>query len=467
MDQDKNRKKILQLKILITAMGILLLFLTGILFTSVLEGEYAEKFFAHETPAPIPTATPFVLTNFDKIRVVITDKTTGSIYHSNLDGWQEYTDSQRAEAGMVRQGKTASERAVSDTTVENPYRGTFEFIETKDGYVVINELPIEEYLYSVVPSEMPASYPGEALKAQAICARTYAYLHILSPGYPQWNAHVNDTTAYQVYHSVPEQDSTTQAVNETEGLVLLAPDGFRLAETYYYSTSCGYGSDAHVWRTQYSDCYPYIKSKHINQSDRMQEALSEEAFEAYIKTVNDNDYERNEAWYRWTYQVQKLSTQRMLKVLQQRYAANEDLILTLKGNDFVSQPIRELDRVLDLKIEKREAGGVADELLIVSDKNVYKVITERNIRYVLRDGDSKAVRQDGTEAEMNTLLPSGFFVLENTYEKGCITGYEMIGGGYGHGAGMSQNAAKAMAQEGMSAEEILYFFFEDCTVLRK
>ncbi len=466
MEHDNKRVKILQLKILIAALGILLLLLTLTLFMLAFGEESAERFFARETPASVPTATPFVLTNFDKIRVMITDKETGSIYHSNLDGWQEYVDSESAEAGMVAQNKKASESTEPVATVENPYRGTLEFVATKDGYVVINELPVEEYLYSVVPSEMPASYPLEALKAQAVCARTYAYLHILIPGYPEWNAHVDDTTAYQVYHSVAEQDSTTKAVNETEGMILMAPDGLSPAQTYYYSTSWGYGSDAHVWRTKYSDCYPYIKSKHINKlnSDKV---ISEEEFEACIKTVNEDDYEASEPWYRWQYQVEQIDSDRMIKVLQQRYAANEKLILTLKGNDFVSQPIRETDRVIDLRIEKREAGGAADELLIITVKNVYKVITEMNIRYVLNDGCSLVKRQDGSDVKMNSLLPSGFFVLENTYERGCISGYKILGGGYGHGAGMSQNAAKAMAMEGMSAEEILDFFFEDCTVKRK
>ena len=465
MKHDNNRVKILQLKILITALGILLLLLTLTLFMLAFGGESAERFFARETPAPVPTATPFVLTNFDKIRVVITDKKTGSIYHSNLDEWQEYAVSESEEAGMVKQGK-ALERTESDAAVQTPYRGALEFIETKEGYVVINELPVEEYLYSVVPSEMPAFYPLEALKAQAVCARTYAYLHILTPGYPEWNAHVDDTTTYQVYHSVAEQDSTTKAVNETEGMILMAPDGLSPAQTYYYSTSWGYGSDAHVWRSKYSDCYPYIKSKHINKLDP-DKVLSEEEFEACIRTVNENDYEASEPWYRWQYQVEQIDSERMIKVLQQRYAANEKLILTLKGNDFISQPIREQDQVIDLRIEKRGAGGVADELLVITGKTVYKVLTEMNIRYVLNDGCSLVKRQDGSEVKMNSLLPSGFFVLENTYERGCIREYKIIGGGYGHGAGMSQNAAKAMATEGMSAEEILDFFFEDCTVQRK
>ncbi len=404
---------------------------------------------------PVPTNQPFVLTNYDKIRVVITDKATGGIYHREAEN-----------------GETNKE-----------YRGTLEIVETDAGYVVINELPVEEYLYSVVPSEMPAGYPMEALKAQAICARTYAYLHISAPAYPQWNAHVDDTTAFQVYHSVEEQERTTQAVNETQGMVLLAPGKEGLAETYYYSTSCGYGSDARVWRSKFSENYPYIKSKHINKNNlpgaaklTMASGVQEskyytgmeltqaELFEEYIQAVHETDLESGESWYRWNYRVESIDLEKMLDNLQKRYAANEELILTLVGNKYVSKPIEELDMVVDLVVDKRGNGGVADELLVITEKNVYKVITELNIRYILNDGNTTVERIDGTEVSMPTLLPSAFLVLYNRYDGGEVVGYEIVGGGFGHGAGMSQNAAKSMALQGMTAEEILTFFFEDCVL---
>lgn len=56
------------------------------------------------------------------------------------------------------------------------------------------------------------------------------------------------------------------------------------------------------------------------------------------------------------------------------------------------------------------------------------------------------------------------FCAENCYENGKVKGYEITGGGFGHGAGMSQNAAKAMALDGMTAEEILRFFYEGCSL---
>lgn len=436
-----KRIKVLQLKILLVILEIMLVLLIWTLLQVALWNgeEVAQRIRAknpQSTQEPAPTSPPFVLRNFDKIRVVITNKETGSVYHEDITGWQEDLD----------------------------YRGEIEIITEADGYVIINEVPIEEYLYSVVPSEMPASYPMEALKAQAICARTYAYLHIMNPGYPQWNAHVDDTTAYQVYHSVKECETTTRAVNETQGLVLWAPGGEALAQTYYYSTSCGYGSNARVWRSKYSASYPYIKSKHINRFDLLQEEVSVENFEQYITKVHAEDYEATEGWYRWKYRVEDLDREYLLACLQKRYRANEKLVLTKIGNDYISQPIEEMGNVTDIIITTRQAGGVADEMLICTDKEVYKVITELNIRYVLNDGCSLIERQDGVKVEMNSLLPSAFFILTLIREDEYVVGYEITGGGFGHGAGMSQNAAKAMANDGMTAQEILTFFFENCIV---
>ncbi len=479
----KNKLQLFIWKVCIVVLGVLLLSKFGLLLAGTQQTEKEEVLHFQtlniikqgeeamtetvaenvENPISTPAPTPFVLTNFDKIRVVITNKATGSVYHENA-------------------------------TSINPanYRGEMEVVETAEGFVFINELPLEEYLYSVVPSEMPASCPMEALKAQAICARTYAYLHILSPGYPAWNAHVDDTTAYQVYHNVEEQESTTQAVQETQGIILLAPDKTGPAQTYYYSTSCGFGSDAHVWHTKYADQYPYLQAKAMNaqavrpdftegEKDFVETMTAgdagfqtllytadtlrgEEVFANYIKTVNEADWEAEENWYRWEYDVEKADTDRMLKTLQKRYAANEELVLTLEGSNYVSKPIKEVDTLVDLQVVQRGAGGVADELLIITEKNVYKVITELNIRYVLNDGETKVKRHDGTEVSMNSLLPSGFFIIENQYKNGEVKGYKITGGGFGHGAGMSQNAAKAMALEGRTAEEILSFFFEGCTL---
>lgn len=96
------------------------------------------------------------------------------------------------------------------------YGGIIELV-ANGGVAVINEIPFEEYLYGVVPSEMPASYEMEALKCQAVCARSYAYHQMQEMAYPQYQAQVDDSTAFQVYGNSEIQPSVIQAVDETAG----------------------------------------------------------------------------------------------------------------------------------------------------------------------------------------------------------------------------------------------------------
>ena len=154
----------------------------------------------------------------------------------------------------------------------------------------------------------------------------------------------------------------------------------------------------------------------------------------------------------------------MAEVLKKRYEANGQQILTLKDDDYISQNVKTFSKVKDLTIVKRGPGGVADELVIVTDKGTFKVISEYNIRAVLCDGVTKVVRQDGSEVAMPNLLPSAFFVIEPSHDKKNVVGYNIIGGGFGHGVGMSQNGAKNMALQGLCAEQILNFFYEGCEI---
>ncbi len=352
------------------------------------------------------------------------------------------------------------------------YRGHFELELTEDGIVAVNELPLEEYLYCVVPSEMPASYPAEALKAQAVCARTYAYGHMRKAGYPQYGAHVDDSTSYQVYNNILEQASTTAAVRESYGQLLFTAEG-NLAGAYYYSTSCGMGTDANIWKTAEAPSLTYLKAKEISPAgadgengggDDLGEALrQEEAFSEFIQTRDETAYEAAESWYRWSYQSEKLDVEHLYETLKSRHQANSRLVLTLKNGEYVSMEIQEFQKVKDIYIESRGAGGVCDELILVTDGGTYKVISEHNIRYVLNDGVSQVVRQDKSKVDSPSILPSGFFVISVVRDGENVVGYTLTGGGYGHGVGMSQNGAKDMAKAGLSSDEILTFFFDGCS----
>lgn len=355
------------------------------------------------------------------------------------------------------------------------YGGTMELSLTEQGIVVINELLLEEYLYSVVPSEMPASYPAEALKAQAITARTYAYRNMQKSALPNIGAHVDDSVSYQVYNNISQSESTTLAVRETSGKVILYNG--KPADTYYYSTSCGYSTDLSAWGTELSASNAYLTAKHIGHGgqgsgDETEETLQNQAkeirdnatFEAFIKEKQENDFEKEQDYYRWTYET-KLDSDLMLERLQERYGAKQSQILTkLSDGSFESKEPKKLGKITGIEVLKRSAGGAISELMIYGSKNTYKIISEYNVRYILRNESTKITKQSGEEGSVSSLLPSSFFAIALEGEEE-VEAYTLTGGGYGHGIGMSQNGAKAMSEAGYTCDEILNFFYTDIDVL--
>lgn len=350
------------------------------------------------------------------------------------------------------------------------YRGKMEIAETGEGLILINEVLLEEYLYSVVPSEMPASYPEEALKAQAICARTYAYRYLISPGLGNLGANVDDSVSYQVYNNIAENVNSTKAVKETAGRLLFYED--EAVSTYYYSTSCGFGTDAGVWQESNKDSMPYLFSVHISDGEEKPEEMSrEESFRDYITGSNRKDYESEEPWYRWSYQVKDADVEKLSKRLKERYAADSSKILTLSGDKddlkeegaYEEKEPEKFREIKDIYVLKRREGGVVDELVIETEEKIYKVISEYNVRYILNNG-GVIWRQDKTEVECGSLLPSAYLVIDTVKSKENVVGYTILGGGYGHGVGMSQNAAKAMGSKGMDCEKIITFFYPECRI---
>ena len=433
-----------------------------------------------------------------------------------LDGnsaW--FTECARIVLSPAEDGGRISLLSVNRSQGTPAYRGSMEIRKTGQGFVVINELPIEEYLYGVVPSEMPVSYPMEALKAQAICARTYVYAHLESPGYGEYGAHVDDSTGYQVYNNTAEKEEAIQAVQETKGEVVRLNG--ELVDTYYYSTSCGFGADERVWNPGEEKKVSYLTAASISETAMQQDQNSAEIpgteyftaqdmcrgdyFHEFLHNPPETDFERQEPWYRWSITVESLDTESLRKVLKERQEAEPDRILVEKNGD-KTEPVgsnaentdsnagnaggnvgnvgsnagntdsnaeaagewEDIGRITDIRIGKRGDGGIAESLVIKGEKKTVTVLSQYNIRAVLCTGGVTAVRQDGSKVELKMLLPSAFFEIESVKEGENMIGYKLYGGGYGHGAGMSQNAARHMAEKGYTAADILVFFYRDCKI---
>ncbi len=344
------------------------------------------------------------------------------------------------------------------------YYGIFELEKRDEGILLINEVLLEEYLYAVVPSEMPGYYPLEALKAQAISARTYAYNKMIHCGLSSYGANLDDSATYQVYNNIKENENTTTAVKETRGQLLYAEDS--LAGTYYYSTSCGFGTNAAIWNANNVNTLPYLQAKEMtmeSSSYTSEEMQTEEIFEEFISKIDDSHFESEESWYRWTYEHKNIET--IAEKLMSRLENYPNYVFTsTDGANWGNQPLEDGFEILDIQVKRRGAGGTIEELLITTDKGNILVKNEYHIRAVLTDGESKVQLQNDGSYACGNLLPSAFFAIDVQIEDNQVAGIKLTGGGFGHGVGMSQNGARNLANLGYTAKDILEFYYEGCQV---
>ena len=113
------------------------------------------------------------------------------------------------------------------------YGGRFRLLGMQEGVQVVNHLSLEQYIAAVVGSEMPSSWPLEALKAQAVAARSYALAHMARPANRNW--HLGDTTRWQAYRGLERLNARTrEAALRTAGLILSYQGG--IVESLYAST---------------------------------------------------------------------------------------------------------------------------------------------------------------------------------------------------------------------------------------
>lgn len=371
--------------------------------------------------------------------------------------------SKMLEEGRLRV-KTTNTGKITVSSIERSYgipsyRGSLEIVSYEQGLTIVNELPLEEYLYSVVPSEMPTSYGKESLKVQAVCARSYAYNQLLTNQYSEYGAHVDDSTSFQVYNNVEENASSIEAVRDTYGKVL-DYDG-EVITAYYFSTSCGYTSSAsEVWMN--NTPLEYLTGKLQVDEDKSKELdlTEDKKFRDFIINDDYETYDSDFAWYRWQTKVSLEDLKSTIDAkLQSRYNANSRLILTLVGGKYVSTPINTVGTIKSITITKRATGGVATEIIIKGSKNTVKVISEYNIRILLSPSGNDVVRKDDSKISNMSLLPSAFIIIDEITKDDTLTGYKIRGGGYGHGVGMSQNGVKAMVEAGFKYEEILEHYY--------
>lgn len=333
------------------------------------------------------------------------------------------------------------------------YRGRIEIgCYGQQSLTAVNILHIESYLLGVVPSEMNPNAPMEALKAQAVCARSYALMNV---GYRADSNilrayYLDDTTKCQVYHGYDaEHKRTTQAVYATEGEVLTYKG--EMVPAYYFSTSGGSTEDV-------SDVWGFSAG--------------------YLTGVSD-DYEEEPERAPW---VIRFSKEEMIHKLALKKLDLQDIlsvsipVTTKSGRVFLMKikdhdnsitlqagVIREIFDLPSTKFRVSQAEDIADNVIISgAEQSVVKQLSDS---YVIAGGKKEA--QTLADKELYQVKSSGnmttFFHNQNPKpEEWCF-----YGNGYGHGVGMSQAGACAMAKAGFDYRKIMNYYFSGGTVCNR
>ncbi|NHM26064.1 SpoIID/LytB domain-containing protein [Desulfofundulus sp. TPOSR] len=310
------------------------------------------------------------------------------------------------------------------------YRGDMEFRLDDKGITVVNQLPIEEYLYGVVPAEMPAHWPGEALKAQAVAARSYVLAQMGT--YASQGFDVLATQASQVYRGYDgEHPATSKAVDETRGIV--ATYRGRPISAVFHSSSGGYTENSEdVWKSQVD----YLRGR-PDPFDRNPQNKHYDWTKTY--TAGQLKEQLAAAGYRFSeiydlIEVERTSTGQRVKCLAVSGLGLDGQPLTIEiGRDPLKGKADEVRRALGLKsacftMEKIMTGNGAPGQ---QDPSAEQVVPAQG-------------QQDGHPR-----------LVKVTFR----------GSGWGHGVGMSQYGALGMASQGYSYQEILKYYYSGVQIV--
>lgn len=300
----------------------------------------------------------------------------------------------------------------------------------------INLVTIEDYLKGVVPSEIPASWHEESLKAQAVAARTYAVANTYNN--PTYGYHVVDNQNSQVYNGIDkEYASTNKAVEETKGELIYYKDG--LITAFYHSTSGGKTADSgNVWSTT----LPYLRSveddfSNISPHTEWVKELTKEEIVSILKSdFNVSDI----------YDIELVEVSEDERVLEISFKTDRGEI------NFIKEEIRAVIGYSELKstwftIEKN------NQIKIIQKESDYSsTLNEKNILSYKKESVEK--ERIAYNTKVNILSADREFEINSSPDAFILNGR-----GWGHGIGMSQYGARQMAEEGFTYKEILEYYY--------
>ena len=303
---------------------------------------------------------------------------------------------------------------------DKEYRGDLEILHNTslNTLVPVNVLMLEEYLEGVISSEMPIPFPINALRAQAVLARTYALKHMGK--HKVYGYDLCDTQNCQVYKGVSaESERGNASVESTMGEVMVYN---KKPIEAVFSANCGgitqsakeAGWFEHVYLHPVSDYkdfdFDHLQPYHFK--DLLQHA--HDAYSRYDKHVSL-------AAYRWTRVVEEEDLRQVIRRKRRKDIGSITAIIPLR----------------------RGRSGYVNRVQVKGTKGSVILNKENVIRGNLGPG----------------MLRSSYFIVQPNYENKKLKNFIFYGGGWGHGVGFCQTGAAGRAEAGQDYKTILYHYF--------
>ncbi|MDD4565200.1 MAG: SpoIID/LytB domain-containing protein [Eubacteriales bacterium] len=388
-----------------------------------------------EEGMPLPAYEKIIITN-DKGAIVIKD-----------------------EDGVLLSADIGSKGCIMPANDENegiiyyegtPYRGGIMLIPNSNGsIIVINYLMMEHYIYGVLNSEMGYTNPKEALKAQAVTARSYAELNLGK--HSEAGFDLCPTTCCQVYRGYSgEYPSIIKAVDETRG-EMIYHDGEPIS-AFYYKNSGGYTQNVEdVWsisraylravEDKYSPTYPWSVT------------LSYDTIQANLEAAGFNP---------GTVESVAINNRNMTGAVMELKITGSDETVYLKKDKIRSTLGPTVIKSLIFELTDSGPDGAASNWTISNGSSALK--PDSGVFIISGNGVVKKMESNELHAYNGIESIRLGKDTATDIEAGRSQTVSFAGYGYGHGVGMAQDSAIEMAKQGFTYDEILEYFYTDIEI---
>ncbi len=382
---------------------------------------------------PLPAYSKLVITN-ENGAIVIRDE-NGTLLSSDLGSYGCIMPADYAEDGILY---------FEDT----PYRDGIMLLAKTDGTIaVINYITLEHYVYGVLNSELYYTNPIEALKAQAVAARSFGELNLGKHSADGFD--LCSTTHCQVYKGYSgEYPSTVEATDDTRGQMIYSNGAAVTA--FYFKNSGGYTQNSEdVWTYR----HPYLRSikDEFSPSYPWSTSLS---FDTVKQKLEASGYSPGT--------IQSIA-------IKARNSTGAVCVLQIVGNNStVTLQKEKIRNVLGSTIIKSLIFQLGDSYIEgAAGSSMWKI--SNGITAVSAEADLYLVSGNGTITKTERVGIFGSNGASMIPLVGVTTGSEIVTGGtatfsgygYGHGVGMPQDSAVEMAKQGFTYDEILKYYYTD------